>query len=181
MANESCLDENQVYYLRTVLGIENVLWPETLEPSLAGRASANEGVAMTVKWRGPEEAPVLTALFPVSQSELPLSAEAEVLIEKMIRAMKLDPAQVRMAIWPGDEASLSEEVKDRIVANGSEPVVLFGVKGAFALSGSAAKPGDVMTVAGHRLYPTFSLCELIEKAEYKRQTWVHLQIVMKEL
>lgn len=165
MSHDFCLNENQVYYLKTVLGVESVLWPSTM-------SSVHDKEATKIDWRGPQEAS-LTALFPVSRAEFPPSAEAESLIEKMVRAMKLDLAKVRFAVWPMDLDF--EKIKTELEQEGTEPVVLFGAK-VFDLAS-----GDVISLGGHRMFATHSLSELMSQTECKRKTWNHLQAVMKEL
>lgn len=180
MKNETSLDANQLYYLRTVLGIESVLFPRNFDPSsVAAAAMPNQEV---VRWSRPTNGARLVALLPTPSKEFPLSDEAQTLVEKMILAMKIRLDEVYLAQWPFENEVLAEEVKRELLENGDQqPILIFGAFGWKALSGQELSPGDTTEFSGRRVFTTFSPGELLQTPSQKRLAWVHLQNLMKEL
>jgi len=180
MKNETRLDANQLYYLRTVLGIDSVVFPENFDPSslpVSGPMAVGE-----VRWAGPAEGARLLALLPTPSQEFPLSEEARALLEKMILAMKLQLDEVRFASWPYEVETLAEEVVQALAVGGErQPVLLFGAFGWKSLTGQELSPGDIAEFNGRRVFATFSPGELLQNPSQKRLAWVHLQKLMKEL
>lgn len=180
MRNETGLDANQIYYLRTVLGVESIVFPRNIEPVTV--PVQQEASAREVRRLGTKEKARIVALLPTPGKELPLSDETKTLVEKMILAMKLKADEVYFAVWPAEEEALSEEVKRELGSGGERtPVLLFGAFGWKAVSDRELSPGDIVELGERRVFVTFSPGELLRTPTQKRLAWVHLQNLMKEL
>ncbi len=184
------LDQDQIHYLKSVLGLDRVLLPLIsgeegydlpLTPQLPEPRQTSRGELQSAR---------MIALLPLAPEDFPLRGEADTLVDKMIRAMKIDPAHVYYFQFEcsdgASEAPQLQQMLSQIAATSrSTPTVLFGAECAREVLGLAAESlGSGAWCAwgqGGRVMATFSPRELIQTPDKKRVTWIHLQAVMKEL
>lgn len=171
-------DKHQIDYMEKVLGITHVVLPAmaaSQPPALPARVEPAPALPM-------EEHARMIALVPLEAAEFPLRGEAAELIEKMIRAMKLDPGDVVMAAWKYDPGvGLPDEIAEMVSRAGHRPVLVFGLAETERFAGRRVGGGEWFDLHGARSLSTFSPRELLASPDRKRLAWVHLQVVMREL
>lgn len=177
------MNQDQIFYMQEVLGISNVIVP------CGGGVTGAEAVLQV------QAPPVLAARVRGVLSNAKLIAvweraggasrgEAEILVEKMVSAMKVQSTQVLWIDWdPSEGAVLPAEIFALLAesaASGARPVLVFGEHTAQSLLTNASL-GRWIEEKGNRYMVTLSPEELLESTEKKRIAWAHLQTVMKEL
>jgi uracil-DNA glycosylase len=202
------VDENRpssnhsVAYLATVLGIESVLLPvQTEDP-----ASIPASPALS-KPRVISTGLLDSRLVFVVENPACLDGEAGELLEKMILAMKQQPAEVlKLAFVPtgdgggelggdvgGDVGGDSNDAWIRQPASDAAfgvlnqaprgSVVIFGDRAATTLLGEGAWPHGqwLATSPGIAILVTNGVSEILARPELKRTVWTHLQMAMKKM
>lgn len=149
---------DQIDYLRNVLGVEQVLVP--LPPMTSVR---------------------LVVLLPLATDEFPLHGDAEILIEKMIRAMKLELGDVLMVNWNQSTTPLDEALSWVPATAAHCPRLFFGRALGLGTPTPENESGNWFELQGAKALITHSPSELLAQPELKKRTWAHLQQVMKEL
>src|SRR4051812_17634582 len=115
------LDLDQIGYLKTVLGLDRVLLPTPHEQPVPQEAGSAR----------------LIVLLPLKAEEFPLRGESQILIEKMIRAMKLDSGDVMLVSWNLESGASDAVASVPEQANG-RPILIFGHGDDAAFTGSEA-------------------------------------------
>jgi hypothetical protein len=184
------LDQDQIHYLKSVLGLDRVLLPLlTAEDATASPLAPQFPEPRQVS-RGDLQSARMIALLPLAPEDFPLRGEADTLVDKMVRAMKIDPAEVYFFQFECSEGAseaphLQQTLSQIATASRATPTVLFGADCAREVLGLASNSiGSGAWCAwgqGGRVMATFSPRELIQTPDKKRVTWIHLQAVMKEL
>jgi hypothetical protein len=149
----TALDENQISYLRDVLGIQNVMLP-------FAEAAAS----------GPFEQ---AKLVVVSNGETPESFQ---LAERMIQAMKLHPHEVTWLTW---DLKTSHATEDLLMQVGQRPVLVFRSPAFIDWDPIQGPLGEWFDWEGVRLMATYSPTQLLHSPEKKKEAWSHLQTIMK--
>jgi hypothetical protein len=171
----SGLSDDQIRYLRDVLGIESVI--------------LGEGAAAVAQQPTPPPAPISESrlkghlksarLLVVSAGEhrFALEGEAGELANKMIQAMKLKPDDVAVLEWT---SAVPEDVRD--AWNDWDGIALsFGELAAAQLTGSPSLSGSWLDAGSRRIMVTDAPSRLLAEPERKKIAWAHLQQVMKAL
>jgi hypothetical protein len=177
------LDDDQIYYLNTVLGIDAVVLPPLSQAQQNAKHEAPpipalahvEGVLATAR---------LLVLLPLRPEEFPLRGAMHELVNKMIRAMKLQPSDVALLAWVfKPDVPMPSDILETLASAGSRPVLMFGLEEAQSLTREAsAKGGAWFDLGGAaRVLSTFAPRDLLDSTEKKRLAWAHLQLVMQEL
>jgi hypothetical protein len=166
----------QLSYMQNVLGVRSIIVPEqaahvALVPPLKP--------ALAVRTRGILQDARLIAIWARAQSSG--SGEAEILAEKMVSAMKVQPSQVFWIDWVQGEGELPTEIHNILATVGSRPVLVFGEATAAPLIPLQVPTGRWTDYRGVRYMITLSPEALLESSEKKKIAWAHLQIIMKEL
>ncbi len=177
--------ENIIHYCKTVLGIDRIVVPP-LAGATSGLGEGGQEGGLGLEIRGGLNSARLVALVPLFRDEFPLRGEAEALLEKMLRAMKLAPSEVILATWQfSGELTIPDEIAQLAAAAGSRPILVFGGAKAAARLSQGDTPehslGQWSVWGESRLLTTFSPRELLSSPDQKRLAWVHLQAVMKHL
>ena len=152
------LDENQISYLRDVLGIQNVVLPFAESPA--------------VGTSGPFEN---SKLIVVTNGE---TSESFQLAEKMIQAMKLHPHEVSWLTW---DLKTSHATEDLVIQAGRRPVLVFRSPAFIDWAPIQGPLGEWFDWEGVRLMATHSPVQLLQSPEKKKEAWSHLQMIMKSL
>ena len=171
------LDANQIHYLRTVLGVDSIIWPRSFQRGPENQASHLSG---EVAWIGGESRARLVALFPLETGDT-LTSDQELLVEKMIRAMKVSIDDVRRGFWPVGLADATAAIASELERHANQPVIVFGTGSGLSFDGRSLGIGESALLGSRRVHVTYSPRDLIDSPERKRLAWVHLQAVMKEL
>lgn len=183
------LSVEQVFYLKKVLGIDQILIPDQDDQAEIEEArdsiesfQSKESIDLSIGEHSKISESIRLIIFlPLTSHEFPLRGEAYALIEKMIRAMKLEIGEVLLMSWnehvPQSDQCIAT-VPDQ--ANG-RPVLIFGKSAAERILGPDATLGQWMKWRGVQVMATHSPRELLAQPEYKKSTWVHLQTIMKVL
>ncbi len=173
------LDADQLQYLQDVLGISSVVLPEAA-PGVASVAASFNAAPATLQAR--TRGSVGNARLIAVWGRLDGSGEAEILAEKMVSAMKVQPAEVVWIDWDsGGEGELPQDVLDLLESAAPRPILVFGEATAKRLLPIQPQIGRWLDYKNSRYMITLSPEELLSSAEKKKTAWAHLQIVMKEL
>ena len=185
------MNQDQIFYMQEVLGISSVVVP-------VGDGAFGTDAILQV-----QSPPVIAArvrgtlanarLIAVWERAVgPGSGEAEILVEKMVTAMKVQSTQVLWIDWDPSEgavlpaeifALLNESALAKSAVGQSRPVLVFGEHTARNLLPSLTNSslGRWFIENENRYMVTLSPEELLESTEKKRIAWAHLQTVMKEI
>lgn len=170
----SGLSEEQLLYLRDVLGVESiVLSPQaaTAQQPVAAPAPISE-----IRIKGDLKS---AKLLVVSRGEraFVLDGEAGDLAAKMIQAMKLASKDVVVMEWT---SNLPDDVRDAWSA-WKGVALSFGEQAAAQLTGSPSTSGSWIDSGARRIMVTDSPKRLLGEPDRKKIAWAHLQQVMKAL
>jgi hypothetical protein len=171
-------DSAQLSYMQTVLGISSILVPERIAEQAAHAVPALRST-LEVRTRGRVQDARLIAIW--ARERASGSGEAEILAEKMVSAMKVQPSQVFWIDWVQGEGELPTEIHDVLAAAGTKPILVFGEATVASLIPLQVPTGRWTEYRGSRYMITLSPEDLLESSEKKKTAWAHLQIVMKEL
>jgi hypothetical protein len=168
------LDVDQIFYLKTVLGIDGVLLPPMSPDAPPIPVAHVEGVLASAR---------LLVLLPLKPEEFPLRGAMHELVEKMIRAMKLERTDVALLTWVHKpDVPVPHDIRETLASAGVRPVLIFGLEEAQLLASHApVKGGAWFDLGGARTISTFAPRDLLDSPERKRLAWVHLQLVMQVL
>ncbi|HVK61569.1 MAG TPA: hypothetical protein VM432_08470 [Bdellovibrionales bacterium] len=155
------LSQDQVNYLKNVLGIESIVFDSVVVSSADS--------ATDVRISAIEGAPKMLVFGAALKGSLPFEGEARELLEKMIQAMKLTLKEVVLIEWTPATEVVPESVQTLMSTFEALPRLVFGNEAAVTLR---AGSGDVAT---------HSVSTLLRRPELKKETWTHLQKVMKAL
>jgi hypothetical protein len=155
--------------MKSVLGVDTVVFDGVIAP---GANVSSDPIRISEIPAHPK----LIVLVATAENRLPLDSSSQDLLGKMIQAMKLDPAHMIFIEWGGvaQTAFLIDEVLNRFA---SVPALAFGEVAATALS--AAARGEILSLGSRKVLSTHSLEMLLRKPELKKETWTHLQKLMK--
>ena len=170
-------DSAQLAYMQDVLGLTSILVPEQVVAE--GFQPAIVTPSLTVRTRGILSEARLIAVW--ARARAATSAEAEILAEKMVSAMKVQPGQVFWIDWEQGEGELPSEIFEVLGSSAPLPILVFGESTAAKLIPLQVAAGRWTDYRGGRYMITLSPEALLESTEKKRIAWSHLQIVMKEL
>lgn len=169
----SGLSEEQIQYLRDVLGVDSVVLGRQA-PGAVAAAPPPAPSEMRVKG-DPARARLL--VFAAGEREFVLSGEAGELAAKMIQAMKLAADDVAIVEWT---SSVPDDVRD-LWSTWSGLALSFGELAAAQLTSCETVSGSWVEDGSRKLMVTDSPARLLRETERKKVAWAHLQQVMKAL
>ena len=178
------MNQDQIFYMQEVLGISSVIVP--CGHGISGAEAVLEVQApqvLSVRVRGTLASAKLIAVWERARTSASALGEAEILVEKMVSAMKVTSTQVLWIDWdPSEGAVLPPEIFTLLAESGARPILVFGEHTARSLLPAPVLGRWLNANAGaNRYMVTLSPEELLESTEKKRIAWAHLQTVMKEL
>ncbi len=170
------LNDDQIVYLRDVLGIDSVVLPFAIPGESA------EGVETGSEWRssGDENAAKIIVLVSSETAGFPLNGESGELTLKMIDAMKLGSADVFILEWNHAHTPAPLEIMQTLLRT-AKPVLIFGAGTARSLIGHFPAIGEWSAWEGVRFVATESPHDLLMRPELKRVAWAHMQVFMRGL
>lgn len=170
----------QLSYMENVLGIRSIVVPEQVAVQ-AAHATLPPVVkpVLAVRTRGLLQNARLIAIWAREQAGG--TGEAEILAEKMVSAMKVQPSQVFWIDWVQGEGELPQEILEILANVGQRPILVFGEATAAPIIPMQIPTGRWTDYRGGRYMITLSPEALLESSEKKKIAWAHLQIIMKEL
>ena len=169
------LTNDQLHYLRDVLGVDSVVLP-VLEPAAAGGVKA----ASETRTSGDENAAKVIVLVSSESASFPLDGESGDLTQKMIQAMKLTAPEVFILEWTHARTPAPAEILQTLLRT-AKPVLIFGTGTARSLIGHFPAIGEWSSWEGVRFVATESPLDLLLRPELKRAAWAHMQVFMKGL
>jgi hypothetical protein len=178
------LSDDQVHYLRDVLGIDSVVLPFA-DVSTAPNSSFEDSFTkadVNSEWRssGDENAAKIIVLVSTETASFPLDGESGELTRKMIQAMKLNAPDVFILEWNHAHTPAPLEIMESL-SRTAKPVLIFGAGTARSLIGHFPQIGEWSAWEGVRFVATESPSDLLKRPELKRVAWAHMQIFMKGL
>lgn len=170
------LSDDQIVYLRDVLGIDSVVLPAVVPIESA------DGLEAGSEWRasGDENAAKIIVLVSSETASYPLSGESGELTHKMIEAMKLGSSDVFILEWNHAHTPAPLEIKQTLLRS-AKPVLIFGAGTARSLIAHFPAIGEWCAWEGVRFVATESPHDLLMRPELKRTAWAHMQVFMKGL
>ncbi|MEK7357493.1 MAG: hypothetical protein AAB250_13660 [Bdellovibrionota bacterium] len=169
----SGLSEEQIVYLRDVLGLESLVLGRQVSPR--GESLPPPAVS-EMRITGKLEAARLLVVA-AGDSAFVFTGEAGALASKMIQAMKLGANDVATVEWT---ATAPEEVHE-IWKNWKGHALSFGERAAAQLIGAENPSGATIAMGDRKITVTDSPARLLVEPERKKIAWAHLQSVMKLL
>jgi len=189
------LTNEQLLYLRDVLGLEQVLVPFVAVEDASAFAGVSDATSagdvfeqtfepaqVVSEWRssGDENAAKVIVLVSSETAAFPLDGEAGELTRKMIQAMKLTSSEVYILEWNHAHTPAPGEIMATLIRS-PKPALIFGAQTARSLIGHFPKIGEWSSWEGVRFVATESPTDLLVRPELKRVAWAHMQVFMKGL
>lgn len=183
-AARGSLTEDQVMYLRDVLGVRDILIPQGA--ALGEAQDFATHLASQTRILGDPNSAKLVVMIASASEKLPLEGPVEDLTSKMVQAMKVLAQQVAWVEWTHlGQVEVPAEVRNVLETVGSCPVLVFGADTLSALIGEEQSVGEWAQMKGSagmvNLLATLRPEELLENSELKRVAWVHLQKLMQKI
>lgn len=169
----SGLSEEQITYLRDVLGLESLVLGA--RPAVRVEAPPPPPTSEFRIKGAIEKARLL--VVAAGEREYPLEGEAGDLATKMIQAMKLAPHDVAIVEWT---STASDDVRE-IWKSWKGYALSFGERAANELTGQRTPSGSWFESGECQLMVTDTPARLIAEPARKKVAWAHLQSVMKLL
>lgn len=182
MAETAKLSEDQIHYLRTVLGVDSVVLPG-IDPAAKSEFITSAPVLEDgSQWRssGDENAAKILCLVSSETTAFPLDGDSGELTRKMIDAMKLLPSEVYILEWTHAHTPAPKEIMQTLLRT-AKPALIFGAGTARSVIGHFPKIGEWSSFEGVRFVATESPLDLLARPELKRVAWAHMQAFMKGL
>ncbi len=180
MQNQQKLSDDQIVYLRDVLGIDSVVLPAVAPGEPADGLDVDSNVISEWRSSGDENAAKMMVLVSSETAGFPLDGESGELTHKMIQAMKLGGSDVFILEWNHAHTPAPLEILQTLLRT-AKPVLIFGAGTARSLIGHFPAIGEWSAWEGVRFVATESPHDLLMRPELKRVAWAHMQVFMKGL
>jgi hypothetical protein len=177
-----------IEYVASVLGVSSFMAPRggfaplersVIEEEIFAARSENVGGTFQLPADVAYEGEIGSRLVFVANKEA-LDANGRDLFERMVKAMKKDPAQVLLLpldLGQGPHAMeiLKAHPRDAIVAYGLETAERLAVDSEWLLARWTEPQPNIPVIATH------SLPDILARPELKKIVWQHLQMAMQRL
>ena len=174
------LSDDQIIYLRDVLGIDSVVLPAVVPSESAGSLETETDSRSEWRSSGDENAAKIIVLVSSDTAAYPLNGESGDLTHKMIQAMKLGGSDVYILEWNHSHTPAPLEIMQTLLRT-AKPVLIFGAGTARSLIGHFPAIGEWSSWEGVRFVATESPHDLLVRPELKRVAWAHMQVFMQGL